>query len=58
MEDVLPRLDFSQYTNGNDDESRKRLADRLLVCLTQHGFARLYNHGISSETVQHLFETV
>jgi isopenicillin N synthase-like dioxygenase len=54
---VLPRLDMSQYTGGNEENSKK-LADSLLSCLTQHGFARLYNHGISAATVKQLFEHV
>lgn len=54
---TLPTLDLSQFTDGSALE-RYQLASDLLASLSQHGFVKLVNHGISDEAVVKLFDWV
>lgn len=54
---ILPTLDLSRFTRGNDQE-RQQLAKDLCASLLQHGFVKLVNHGVPDEAVLKLFEWV
>ncbi|KAL8824545.1 MAG: hypothetical protein Q9191_004979 [Dirinaria sp. TL-2023a] len=47
-------LDASRYLAGSADD-RIQFAKDLVSCLSQHGYVRLRNHGISSEDVTEIF---
>lgn len=50
-------LDASRYTNGTTDE-RLQFARDFVSSLNKHGYAKLRNHGISSQDVRELFSWV
>jgi isopenicillin N synthase-like dioxygenase len=54
---TLPTLDLSRFTGGSTLE-RHQLASDLLASLSQHGFVKLVNHGISDKAVAKLFDWV
>jgi isopenicillin N synthase-like dioxygenase len=54
---TLPTLDLSRFTEGRDLE-RQQLASDLLASLSQHGFVKLVNHGLTDEAVSKLFDWV
>ena len=53
----LPLLDFAKFLHGDPSE-RLELAEDLVFCFTQHGFAKLKNHSVSDEIVRGIFKWV
>ena len=54
---ALPTLDLSHFTDGNATD-RKSFESELLSSLSEHGFVKLVNHGITDEVACELFEWV
>lgn len=53
----LPILDAHLFRSGTPSE-RKDFAMSLRRSLSQHGFARVVNHGISASMVDEMFQWV
>lgn len=53
----VPRLDFSTYTNGTEEEQATFCQD-IRHSLNTVGFVKLINHGISNDTIDKAFHWV
>ncbi|KAI9148327.1 2-oxoglutarate-Fe(II) type oxidoreductase ppzD [Paramyrothecium foliicola] len=51
----VPRLDFAKFLHGNVDE-QKQLCQRLVWSLSNVGFVKLVNHGISEDDIRRVFK--
>lgn len=54
---TLPVLDISSFISGSDVE-RSLFAKHLVEVSKEHGFIKIRNHGLTSDTVNALFAWV
>ncbi|KAI0099168.1 hypothetical protein GGR51DRAFT_536449 [Nemania sp. FL0031] len=51
---MIPTLDLSHFTTGNEQE-RRQFADRLLAGLINTGFVKIVNHGLDKTKLNEAF---
>ncbi len=54
---TVHQLDFSRFMDGDRKEQHKFCRD-LVGCLTNIGFVKLINHGISDDELREVFDWV
>lgn len=53
----IPTIDFSRWTNSNNESSRSAVAQNLVSAFQSVGFVSLTNHGLSTDLIDTAFNT-